>query len=184
MKTAVEWLQDCLTEQYPNGSFVWNTKADLEAFTVDVYGNDLSDNIELNDVGYLIAMTGSEAVNEFAVKSFSKAFGEQGSYRLATSKEILKPILEDQNKFFTPKDDYINLSEAYRDNPKIYEVAITSEEEYRAMLSKLFNEVKSIPLFVKKEDKLFLLPEFEKLEENKDNCTLIYLGKTLVLQEK
>jgi len=31
MKTAVEWLQDCLTEQYPNGSFVWNTKADLEA---------------------------------------------------------------------------------------------------------------------------------------------------------
>jgi len=29
--TAVEWLQDCLTEQYPNGSFVWNTKADLEA---------------------------------------------------------------------------------------------------------------------------------------------------------
>ena len=154
-------------------------KADLEAFTVDVYGNDLSDNIELNDVGYLIAMTGSEAVNEFAVKSFSKAFGEQGSYRLATSKEILKPILEDQNKFFTPKDDYINLSEAYRDNPKIYEVAITSEEEYRAMLSKLFNEVKSIPLFVKKEDKLFLLPEFEKQEGNKDNCTLIYLGKNV-----
>jgi len=31
MKTAVEWLQDCLTEQCPNGSFVWNTKADLEA---------------------------------------------------------------------------------------------------------------------------------------------------------
>ena len=154
-------------------------KADLEAFTVDVYGNDLSDNIELNDVGYLIAMTGSEAVNEFAVKSFSKAFGEQGSYRLATSKEILKPILEDQNKFFTPKDDYINLSEAYRDNPKIYEVAITSEEEYNAMLSKLFNEVKSIPLFVKKEDKLFLLPEFEKQEGNKDNCTLIYLGKNV-----
>ncbi|ARV06052.1 cell shape-determining protein [Polaribacter sp. SA4-10] len=159
-------------------------KADLEAFTVDVYGNDLSDNIELNDVGYLIAMTGSEAVNEFAVKSFSEAFGEQGSYRLATSKEILNPALEDQNKFFTPKDDYINLSEAYRDNPKIHEVAITSEEEYSAILSKLFNEVKSIPLFVKKEDKLFLLPEFEKLEENKDNCTLIYLGKTLVFQEK
>ena len=29
--TAVEWLEDCLTEQYPNGSFVWNTRADLEA---------------------------------------------------------------------------------------------------------------------------------------------------------
>ena len=29
--TAVEWLEDCLTEQYPKGSFVWNTRADLEA---------------------------------------------------------------------------------------------------------------------------------------------------------
>jgi hypothetical protein len=31
MKTSVEWLQDCLTEQYPNGKFVWNTRADIEA---------------------------------------------------------------------------------------------------------------------------------------------------------
>jgi len=29
--TAVEWLEDCLREQYPNGKFVWNTKADIEA---------------------------------------------------------------------------------------------------------------------------------------------------------
>ena len=31
MKTSVEWLEDCLTEQYPNGKFVWNTRADIEA---------------------------------------------------------------------------------------------------------------------------------------------------------
>jgi hypothetical protein len=29
-QTAVEWLKDCLTEQYPNGKFVWNTRADIE----------------------------------------------------------------------------------------------------------------------------------------------------------
>jgi disulfide oxidoreductase YuzD len=29
--TVVEWLEDCLTEQYPNGKFVWNTRADIEA---------------------------------------------------------------------------------------------------------------------------------------------------------
>ena len=29
--TTVEWLEDCLTEQYPNGKFVWNTRADIEA---------------------------------------------------------------------------------------------------------------------------------------------------------
>jgi hypothetical protein len=30
-QTALEWLEDCLTEQYPNGKFVWNTRADIEA---------------------------------------------------------------------------------------------------------------------------------------------------------
>lgn len=30
-QTAVKWLESCLIEQHPNGSFVWNTKADLKA---------------------------------------------------------------------------------------------------------------------------------------------------------
>ena len=47
------------------------------------------------------------------------------------------------------------------------------------MVSKVFNELKSVPLFVKKGEKLYLLPEYEKLEEPKDNCTLIYLGKNV-----
>lgn len=30
-QTAVEWVLDCLIEKHSNGSFVWNTRADLEA---------------------------------------------------------------------------------------------------------------------------------------------------------
>ena len=154
-------------------------KSDLEAFRIDIYNEDLSDNIELNDVGYLLAMTSSENVNQYALDNFSKSFGEHGAYRLATSDEITVGDASLKNNFLTPKDDYINLSEAFRDNPKIYEVTIATEEEYKKMVSKLFNELKSVPLFVKKEDKLFLLPEYEKLEGNKENCTLIYLGKSV-----
>jgi len=154
-------------------------KSDLEAFRIDIYNEDLTDNIELNDVGYLLAMTSSDAVNQYALDNFSTSFGEHGSYRLATSDEITVSNESLENNFFTPKDDYINLSEAFRDNPKIYEVAIASEEEYKTMISKLSNVVKSVPLFVKKDDKLFLLPEFEKSEGSKDNCTLIYLGENV-----
>ena len=161
-----------------NKNFIDEAKKDgLEAFSVNIYDDDLIDNIELNDVGYLIAMTGSEAVNDYAVNSFSEAFGEHGAYRLATSKEIRNGNSDAKNKLFSPKDDYINLSEAYRDNPKIYEVAIKSEDEYKKMLSKLFNELRSVLLFVKKGEHIYLIPEFEKSGETKEDCTLIYLGK-------
>lgn len=153
--------------------------AGLEAINLDVYQNDLSDNIELNDVGYLVAMTGSDSVNEHVITDLSKSFGEHGSYRLATSQEVLDYNIEDKNTYFTPKDDYINLSEVYRDNPKIHEVEITNEEEYSMIISKLFNELKSIPLFIKKGENIFFIPEFEISGESKEDCSLIYLGKNV-----
>ncbi|QXP65186.1 sodium:proton antiporter [Polaribacter sp. HaHaR_3_91] len=165
-----------------NKNFIQKSlKAGLEAIEIDIYNQDLTDNIELNDVGYLIAMTGSEAVNKYAIESFSNNFGEQGSYRLATSEEIKNPNLsiEQQQILFNPKGDYINLSEAFRENPKIYEVEINTEEEYKTMVSRLFNEFKSVLLFIRKDDKLYLIPEFEKTELTKEGCTLIYLGKNV-----
>ena len=163
-----------------NKSFIESAKKEgLEAFSTNIYDDDLIDNIELNDVGYLIAMTGSDAVNDFAITSLSNAFGEHGAYRLATSKEIRTNNSENKEQLFSPKDDYINLSEAFRDNPKIYEVVIDSEEMYHTMLSKLFNELKSVLLFVKKSGKLYLIPEFEKAGLSKENCTFVYLGKNI-----
>jgi len=163
-----------------NKSFIETAKKEgLEAFSTNIYDDDLTDNIELNDVGYLIAMTGSDAVNDFAMDSLSNAFGEHGAYRLATSKEIRTNNSEYKEQFFSPKDDYLNLSEAFRDNPKIHEVAINSEEAYNTMLSKLSNESRSVLLFVKKSDTIYLIPEFEKSKQSKENCTLIYLGKNL-----
>ena len=163
-----------------NKSFIETAKQEgLEAFSTNIYDDDLTDNIELNDVGYLIAMTGSDAVNDFAITSLSNAFGEHGAYRLATSKEIRTNNSENKEQFFSPKDDYINLSEAFRDNPKIYEVVIDSEEMYHTMLSKLFNELKSVLLFVKKSGKLYFIPEFEKAGLSKENCTFVYLGKNI-----
>ncbi|TXD47178.1 cation:proton antiporter [Polaribacter sp. IC073] len=151
----------------------------LEAYTINIYDEDLTDNIELNDVGYLLAMTGSEAVNQYAINNFEKTFGEHGAYRLATSKEIKNKSDDNKRKYLTPKDDYINLSEAFRDNPKIYEVEIETNDAYNTLISKLFKESRSVPLFIKKDENIYLIPEFEKLDEPQENCTLVYLGKPL-----
>ncbi|WP_081817046.1 sodium:proton antiporter [Polaribacter sp. Hel_I_88] len=150
---------------------------DLEAINVNIYDDDLTDNIELNDVGYLIALTGNDAVNKYALTNFSEAFGEHGAFRLASSLEVINATTDERQGFFTPKDDYINLSEAFRENPTIKEVSISSQEEYDKIFEILANEEKSIPLFIEKGEGLYLIPEFEKLDVEKSGVILSYLGK-------
>ena len=163
-----------------NKSFIKEAlDSDLEAFKVDVYDDELANNIELNDVGYLIALTGSDQVNMHALNKFSQNFGEQGAYKLASSKEITEASDSDRESFFTPHDDYINLSEAYRENPIINEVNISNQKEYNSLLEVLSKEEKSIPLFVENKQGIYLLPEFEKNKFAKEDITLFYLGKVV-----
>jgi len=152
---------------------------DLEALNVNIYDDELSDNIELSDVGYLIAITGNDAVNKYALANFSKIFGEHGSFRLASSIEILNATDEERQKFFTPKDDYINLSEAFRENPNIIEVKIKNETEYSNILNLLAKEEKSIPLFIENTKGIYLISEFEKEGFEKKDIVLSYLGKNI-----
>lgn len=154
-------------------------KENLEAINADIYDDTLTDNIELNDIGYLIAMSGSDTVNQYALHSFAKYFGEHGYFKLASSVEIQNATKQQKSHFFTPKDDYINLSEAYRENPTIHELKISNEQEYKNVLQILSEEEKSIPLFIEIKNNLYLVPEFEKLEVTKENFLFHYLGKEM-----
>ncbi len=155
-------------------------KEDLEALPVNIYDDDLRDNIELNDVGYLIAITGNDAVNTYALTNFSNEFGEHGAFRLASSLEVVNASEEERKAFFTPNDDYINLSEAFRENPTIKEILIGSKKEYDAILKSLAKEEKSIPLFIQNSKGIYLITEFEQQDFEFKNITLSYLGKEVV----
>ena len=161
-----------------NKSFVEKAnELGLEAFEFNIYDDDLSDNIELNDIGYLIAMTGSDSVNEYALKNLSKEFGEHGAFRLATADEVKNKNFENRNLFFSPQDDYINLSEAVRDYPDIHEVALQNNEQYQDLLSKIHAQLESIPLFIIAQDKnIYLLSEFESKGLSAEKSKLVYVG--------
>jgi NhaP-type Na+/H+ or K+/H+ antiporter len=166
-----------------NKNFIEEALKDgLEALNVNVYDDDLTDNIELNDVGYLIAITGSDTVNKHALTNFSEVFGEHGSYKIASSVEVKDATTKERTSFLTPNDDFINLSEAFRENPTINEVKITSEKEYYKTLEILTFQEKAIPLFIEKGKGLYLIPEFEKTIEEKKELTVFYLGKKLMHQ--
>lgn len=156
----------------------------LEALNVNIYDDQLTDNIELNDVGYLIALTANDSINTHALANFSKVFGEHGAFKIASSAEVIQATDEERIHFFTPKDDYINLSEAYRENPKIHQVKIALESEYKKVLELLSNEEKSIPLFVEKGGGLFLIGEFERDKYPKKDLILSYLGKEIDMDYK
>ncbi len=157
-----------------------SNKQGLEAYVVNIYDDDLTDNIELNDIGYLIALSGSDAVNKFAVNSFATTFGEHGSFRLISAEEVKSQDYEYKKQFFTPKDDYINLSEAVRDFPNLYEIIIDSEEDYKQTLEKLHNQLESVPLFVKtSSNNIFVINEFESKKLPKKGITLIYVGQKI-----
>ncbi len=154
-------------------------KEDFEALNVNIYDDELTNNIELSDVGYLIAITGNDSVNKHALNSFSKIYGEHGSFRLATSNEVSNASEKQREIFFTPKDDYINLSEAFRENPKITEVSIKTESDYNNILERLAGEEKSIPLFIENKKGIYLISEFERDGLEKKNLILSYLGKKI-----
>ncbi|MDG1396963.1 MAG: sodium:proton antiporter, partial [Polaribacter sp.] len=120
----------------------------LEALNVNIYDDDLRDNIELNDVGYLLALTGNDDVNKYALTSFQNDFGEHGAYFIASSTEAKNATDIERQNFFTPNDDYINLSEAYREDPKIHEITLKTSDDYDRILTLLALEEKSIPLFI------------------------------------
>ena len=153
---------------------------DLEAIEASVYDDDLSENIELNDIGYLMSLTGSSVINEFALSKFTKNFGEQGAFRLISSEEMKNKENNPTIGLFSHTDDYINLSEVVRDFPNINEVEVTSKEDYIAKIKKLNATITSIPVFVKSSDeKIHIISSFsENMMVEKGNI-LMYLGKEL-----
>jgi len=153
---------------------------ELEAIEASVYDDDLSENIELNDVGYLMSLTGSSVINEYALNKFSQQFGEQGAFRLISSDEMKNSNDNTELGLFSHTDDYINLSEVVRNFPKINEVEITSKEDYLAKINKLNSEITSIPIFVKSNDgKIHIISSYSEKMNVEEGIILMYLGKKI-----
>lgn len=155
---------------------------DLDAEEANIFSDELTDNIELNDIGYLMALTASEEVNKHAIERFREQLGENGAFRLITSEEMMNPDDSQLEWLFSKKDDYINLSEVARDYPKINEIELQSREEYLDQMKKL-NELKdAIPIFVRDlSGEMHIIASFNETMEIEPGYKLVYLGKPVKL---
>ncbi|MBD0823294.1 cation:proton antiporter [Aestuariibaculum marinum] len=151
---------------------------DLDAMQANIYSEDLTNDVELSDIGYLLAFTGSDEINKYSINKFRDHLGERGSYRLISSQEIKNQEDMSLDTIFSTKDDFINFSEVARDYPIIHEVDINTKEEYLKKIDKLNREQKAIPLFVKDRDgELHIICTLTKEFKIEKEFKLVYLGK-------
>jgi hypothetical protein len=121
----------------------------IDALEGSVYADDLLNNIELNDVGYLMAITGNSDINKTAITKFSKQFGENGSFRVIFPDEMNVPEKNPSGGWFSHTDDYIKLTEVDRKYPTMHETILNSRSHYEGLLEISKTDAHIIPLFVK-----------------------------------
>ncbi|RED46325.1 sodium/proton antiporter (CPA1 family) [Winogradskyella eximia] len=151
----------------------------LEALNTNIYSDTLSDNIELNDVGYIMAMTGNSDINAYVIEKFGKEFGENGSYRLVTADEMNNLEKIPEEGLFSPTDDYINLLEVTRKYPAIQEIELEGKEHYENLIEMTRKDKYKIPLFIKDDEgELHIISSFNsKTGDIGEGFKLVYLGK-------
>ena len=153
----------------------------LEAFNADIYSETLEDNIELNDVGFLMALTGSEDINKYAIEKFSKMFGENGSFRLITANEMDNSENNPKEGLFSHTDDFIKLTEVARKFPLIHEIDINDRAHYEHLIEITNKDEDMVPLLVKdKQGVLEIISSYNKaIGKIEKGYQLVYLGKPM-----
>lgn len=154
-------------------------KLGVDALVANIYSDTLTDNIELNDMGYLMALTGNSDINKFAIEKFRKQFGENGAFRLINTDEMNNPDNNPEEGLFSHTDDFIKLTEAVRKFPAINEIEIKDKEQYDGLIEITKADEHIIPVFLKdKQGDLKIISSFSKeFTDIEEGYKLVYLGK-------
>ena len=158
----------------------------IEALMTDIYSDSLEDNIELNDIGFLMALTASADINKYAIHKFKNHFGENGAFRLVTEEEKNDPTKNPKEGLFSHTDDFALLTRTAQDYPIINEVLIIDKPHYNKLIEQTIINKNTIPLFLKdKKGALTIISSFSKnIDNNHAEFTLVYLGKPINTEEK
>ncbi|WP_242130963.1 cation:proton antiporter [Aestuariivivens marinum] len=158
---------------------------DLEAITTNIFSDTIFDNIELNDMGYLMALTGNSDINKYAINKFGKQFGENGSFRLVTIQEMLDDHNNPREGLFSHTDDYNALMELTGKYPSIQEIELQDKEHYIKLIEITNKDKDMIPLFIKDlEGELHIISSYNlEIETIKKGFQLVYLGKPFDMEQ-
>ncbi|MEM9679759.1 MAG: cation:proton antiporter, partial [Bacteroidota bacterium] len=159
------------------------TELGIEAHTENIYSDNMSDNIEFSDIGYLLALTGNSEINRYAVEKFGAQFGENGSFRLVSKAELSEDGTKPEEGLFSSTNDYNSLMEVIEKYPEIKEIPIKDKDEYLNYVSITDKDQEKVPLFIKdSKGELHIIPSMNENVNGKidSKSQLVYLGKPLI----
>ncbi|MET2986293.1 cation:proton antiporter [Aureibaculum conchae] len=152
----------------------------LETMNANVYSDTLTDNIELNDVGYLMALTANSDINKYVINKFKDSFGENGTFRLVTTTEMNDAQNNPKEGLFSHTDDFYSLNEVARNHPNIHEIDLDSKEHYNQLIEITEKDNDIVPIFIKnKTGILEIIPAYNKNVKIEEGSQLVYLGKEI-----
>ncbi|MDW5289213.1 sodium:proton antiporter [Formosa sp. PL04] len=151
----------------------------LEAINTNIYSDTLMDNIELNDVGFLMALTASADINKYAINKFGEQFGENGSFRLLTADEISNSDKIPREVLFAQTDDFNSLSEVTRKYPAINEIEIKDKSHFLNLVKISDADIDIIPIFIKNDKGVLDIISSSNRDKHiiEPGYKLVYIGK-------
>lgn len=156
----------------------------LESINASIYIGDLTDNIELNDVGYLIAITGNDEINKQAISKYGDVLGENGSFRLMNSEERKEGlhVADKPEQILSATHDYARLMQVANEYPSIQEIDLSSEAQFKKLIDYIEGEVDMVALFLRQPDGNLLFIVNPEEMEVPEGSQLAYLGKTIDIE--
>ena len=154
-------------------------KIGLDAMVANVYSDNLTDNIELNDMGFLLALTGNSEINKMAIEKFGPQFGENGTFRVLCQDEGNGDEIGLNDRLLSATDDFSRLTEIALNYPTIHENRIENASHFNKLLKLIEVDINRTALFLKSPDgKLDPIPTLARNNINiTDGHRLVYLGK-------
>ena len=111
----------------------WELRPLLRIFMAE----DLSHDLELSDVGFLMAMTGNDEINNHVIKKFRKQFGEHGTFRLITVHEMNNFNSNPIEGLFSHTHDFNRLDRVAEKYPQIWEAPLKSKEHFTTLIEQV-----------------------------------------------
>ena len=157
------------------------SEEDIEVFKADIYQDDLKELIDLQNMEYLLAMTGSGGVNRYAWTNYAYNFAGENLFAVQQYSED-GTTEENRAQTIAPYADHIDLMEVARDHPQIHLMNFTNKGELEEIIRRMKSSVGSIPLCIWTSDsELKPLVDPEKNLTSIEIGSIIYLGKTVSL---